>query len=342
MVGNYKKQKRQLTETQIASIENDLIKSNKTWKEIAQKYGVFEDVIADIAKDMGLIGSDVFESKDYPTVVVTSSVSEPTKRKEKVAITDELKNKILNDILAGLDKKKIIEKYKISSSSYYRIFNKVPKEFIDRFEPTVLFSKIDPDELIEITNDIGSEMYVRLYKSISIPSDSSCKAYLFDDKEKNYVEALKNFKERYLKNQKVDCLTVYVENEVIDLKVSVTLTKWCIDNKTNLIIKPLNKEPVSLITEFSQSSRNFSTFNKRTIGCKKYIYKSTKEKVEKIATIYCVLSFKDVIVTDSIDKALEYLARFEKVCHEDLLKHNLEVFQVNCGNYRQLFKLSKE
>ena len=345
MVGSYKKTKKQLTQAQINSIEQDLIKSNKSQKELAQKYGVFDDVISEIAKDMGLIGADK-EEEVYPrtTVIASAPKAVAHKRKERTEITDAIRKMVIENVKAGVAKKEILTKYNISDSSFRRIIINLTKEDITPVEDvySVSFVKIDPKELIDITNEIGSEMYVRLYKSFPVPEDSTAKAYLFDDKEDNYTEALKNFKERYLKNTKIEALTVFVLNESIDMKVSVALTKWCIENQTNLVLKPLNKEPINLITEFAQCSRNFSTFNKRTIGCKKYIYKSTKEKVEKVSTIYCVTSFKDVIVTDTIDKALEYIARFEKVCHENLMNHKLELFQVNCGNYRQLFKLLKE
>ena len=336
MVG-YKKTKKQLSEKTIAYIENDLLKTNQTHKEIAATYGVFDDVVSDIANSLGL-GKDI--------VPVTSKKPEHHERKGRVSLTEEQKRAVLEDH-KRLAPKEICKKYNISDSTYRRILGTKPTSVVKKqvvtansSNVTVTFNKVSSDELVEVTEELGSDMSVRLFKSYT-GSSFYVKPYLFEDKESNYVSALDSFKNRYLKNSKVELLTVYSGSTSLDVQISVALTRFCLENKINLVIKS-GDGSINLISEFSQMGRNMSTLSKRTVGLKKYLYKSTKESIQKVATIYYTKSFSEVVITDTFDKALEYIARYEKFCHEQLLKHELVITQINCGNLRQLFKLVKD
>lgn len=317
---------------------------------------------------------DIYTPKrnNYSATVTNKAAVEKKKEPEKkqhkkhVYLTDEQKSQLRNEA-PKMTMDQLMKKWKVSSTTIKRILNEDPKaaikvepakkeevaKVIDKIvtpvpvkeekKPQLEIKQIDPKELIELSEEeTGMPLVTRAddsYKWGDISYFLFPKGYegrpLFD-----YRAHLEEFAKKYLK--KHDKLQVMIpQGTTLSMAATAALCLWCNEKKINLTIFD-GKTDLNLVEGYSKLTKNFQTLIAKTTKAKRYLYKTELTAVLKCATVYFTSNDTgEVVITDSFDKAMEYVARYEKNCHEALLKHTLILQQCNCGNHRVLFTVTK-
>ena len=359
----YLKKYEQLNQDQVSAIEHDIITDGRSFKELAQKYSVFENVINKIAADMGM---DV--AVDHETATSTDEeaaeapkrrgrgkretlLSIPGQRKHRVSLTNRQKVLIRNEYQRNKDEKgiksRLAEKFNVSFSTITRVID----EEIDQKNDTVKeeVKKTEP-EVKDISPVVPLSNYTNT-KSITLRMDSTNMGStppLFENDLMKYKPTydfettIKDWFENNIKGRKVNVLEVLCKVSGNDAKIYSLLVKYCMMYKCNLVfVLPGGIKRDQIISEFGEASANLNRIITLSQDAAKYVYKTPYATIQKADTIYSLhiiyTASKSIYVTDESTKVYGLLAELCQQHEKSTFK--ILLYKMKDGKQEQLIEL---
>ena len=319
----YLKKYDQLTTDQISSIEDEICKGSSNFKELSLKYGVFENVISRIAKDMGI---DIDEKDSY-NEIVSMALSNGTKvetkgnkkyeikTKKRVYLTNQQKVAIREEYEKKKDergiKSRLSEKYGVSFNSITRAIEEVSKKEEETKEALEskkeLFDLVDKaiqnvdapkkEETVKepVPNISLLSKFVNI-KTLTARLDSTnvgnSEPIFNGDLNKikpnyDFETDVINWFDKYVIGKKINVLEVLYKVSGNDMYVNLYLAKHCMKNKINLTyVMPGGIKKTPAITEFGEESSNLQKIIATSQEATKYIYKTPFILLQMSTTIY--------------------------------------------------------
>lgn len=329
----YLKKYEQLTQDQISAIEHDIITDGRSFKELSQKYSVFENVINKIAADMGM---DV--AVDPETAVVSidevteapkrrgrgkreTLLSIPGQRKHRVSLTDRQKVLIKNEYQRNKDEKgiksRLAEKFNVSFSTITRILE---GEADQKVTESDAIKEIETKEVKEVSPVVPLSNYTNT-KSITLRMDSTnvgSSEPLFENDLIKYKPTfdfetpIKDWFEKNIKGRKVNVIEVLCKVSGNDAKIYSLLVKYCMMYKCNLVfVLPGGIKRDQIISEFGETNANLQRIISLSQDAAKYVYKTPYTLLQMADTIYSLhviyTASKAIYVADEANKVYSLL-----------------------------------
>ena len=351
----------------LEKLQNDIMCSGKTFPQLADIYGMFPDDIMRVAEGMGMHGLINNEQTVVTNVPKKEKVQHKTKRKTPVKITEELEKQIIEDLKKyqekgwrNFTKKKILVKYNLTNQA---TLNKIADKYGIVFdydvksEPKVAVASssdtiglINDSEVIKFPEEEETtKVSVRLDNTFAIQGVQS---YIYDKLSETKTDDLeisvKKYFDRNIINKKINAVKLYTRTGRYDKAYMVAMSKIiksCCENRCNLTLVE-GTTSTEIVTGYSSLTPNIQAiFDK----CQeqKVMYKTDYETIKSAKTLYFVsIKFNYVknnqcIVTDTLDKALLYLAGYEKATASAVISHSMFVSSVTSGKITPILKVIK-
>ncbi len=374
----YRTKLERMSPTTIEKLQNDIVASAKTFPQLADEYKMFEDDVKKVAQNMGMYGLfDEDNSIHNKTVKEPKKekVQHKEKRKSRVYITEDLEQEIVEDLKKyqedgwkNFTKKKILIKYNLTHpATINKIAEKHGIVFADTSSKVVkaqstvkalsvsgnnIIGEFDPkDTIVFPTEDIGEELSVRLDNSFTLGGINS---YIFENLSifdgTHFDTIVKKYFERNIKNKKIKTIKLYIRSNMYSYMYMIamtSITKYCYEYKCNLTLIEGIKS-TDIITGYSSQTPNIKAiFDRSYTLAKKTIYRASYEDVKSASTLFYIsIIFNNrqnnqCIITDSFDKALDYLTKYEKSMGEVKIEHSLFISSVTEGRITPILKVIK-
>ncbi len=367
----YRTKLEKLQPATIKSLQNDLITSGKSFSELADRYGMFPNDVQKIASEMGMSG---FDTPTHSKIIEAPAIKKErvphkVKRKTPVKVTPTIEAQIIEELKKwqekgwkNFTKKKLLVKFNITNSGIItRIAEKagivigapvtttVSEKVEDTITSSVVIGPINETEITEFPEEeIGLKISVKLDNSFAIQGITS---FIFDklSETEDYDSAVKKYFDHNIKGKKVEYIKLYSRagryDKVYMLAMS-KIIKACCENHCNLSLVD-GTTSTEIVSGYSSLTPDIQAIFDKCPNDAKFIYKANYENI-KGAKVLFFASAKfsnsknnQCIVTDTLDKILIYLAKYEKATSGVSFSHSIFISSVSEGKITHILKVIK-